>query len=244
VSYKQPLDMPRVRWEHTRGMAMSQQSPFDDTLHPIAPQAKWWIVGMVFLVLGAWELAFHLWMMDLPMVTGHRLNALIGAGLVAVVVLTTFVLIQRYEWQLVAAAEALQQKSEALQALEAERDTRLVDLAADLALVLTEIIDQCEVALRLSDAGKAPEALAAVGARAHELGAVVRSLVEMKRKGDGLTNRLPAILEEYQRHRDEYLRNQEWYQRYLATHPSHKPYVLLDSGSGALPREDNETPTR
>jgi hypothetical protein len=73
---------------------------------------------MVFLILGAWELAFHLWMMDLPMLLGHRLNALIGTALVAAVVLATFALIQRYEQRLAVAVRALNEKNEALRTLD------------------------------------------------------------------------------------------------------------------------------
>jgi hypothetical protein len=198
---------------------MAQQSPFDDTLRPVAPQAKWWIVGIVFLVLGAWELAFHLWMMDLPMITGHRLNALIGAGLVAGVVLATFILIQRYEQRLAEAAASLREKNEALRSLEAERDTRLVSLAQDLVLGLVEINSQCEIALGASGPSHAAETLRIVKQRVDDLGATVRAIVEMKQDGSGLIHPLPAILEEHEKHRDEYLRKREWYLRYLKEHP-------------------------
>jgi hypothetical protein len=185
---------------------MSQQSPFEVSLRPVASQARWWIVGMVFLILGAWELTFHLWMMDLPMLLGHRLNALIGAALVAGVVLATFALIQSYEQRLAAAVRALTEKNEALRALEAERDSRLVDLAGDLSLALAEIVDECEVALSLPTKNSTPETLTAVQARAKKLGGVVHSLVELRQQGDSLTRSLPAILEEYQRYREAHPR--------------------------------------
>src|SRR5689334_6718840 len=106
----------------------------------MAPHAKWWIVGVVFVLLGIWELAFHRWFMEVPMILGHRLNALIAASLVAVVVLATFVLIQRYEQRVAALADELKRKNAALRALEAERDIRLVALARDLALALADIV--------------------------------------------------------------------------------------------------------
>ena len=62
---------------------MSHPHPEYDGWRPIAPQIKWLIVGIVVLLLGAWELLFHLTLMGLPMITGHRLNALVAAGLVA-----------------------------------------------------------------------------------------------------------------------------------------------------------------
>src|SRR5262249_17386771 len=99
-----------------------------------AGRIKWWLVGIVAVLLGAWELAFHTWFMSVPMVTGHRLNALIAALLVGGVLLAAFRLLQQYEEQLATAAEELRQKNEALSLLEAERDTRLFQLARDLAL--------------------------------------------------------------------------------------------------------------
>jgi hypothetical protein len=181
---------------------MSQQPPFEPSLRPVAPNARWWILGIVFVLLAAWEAAFHRWFMDLPMITGHRLNALIAAGLVALVVLATFVLIQRYEQRLAALADELKRKNEALRALEAERDTRLVDLARDLALALAEIVTRCEVARGLPESVNAVEEFAAIEARAHVFQTVISSMIDLKHEGAGLTEVLPSILEEYQRHRE------------------------------------------
>jgi hypothetical protein len=179
-----------------------QDLPFYDPLRPVAPQARWWIVGAVVVLLGAWELLFHLTMMGLPIVTGHRLNALVAAALVSGTVLGCFIVVQRYEQQLAAAAVALRQKNEALRALEAERDTRLVDLARDLALILGDITTQCHVALSLSVPGTDRKTLQAVKERAEELPAVVRSLIELREDGAGLTEFLPAVLETYERYRE------------------------------------------
>ena len=50
-----------------KGKTMAQPHPGYDPYRPLAPQLKWVIVGIVALVLGAWEIAFHLWFMGLPM---------------------------------------------------------------------------------------------------------------------------------------------------------------------------------
>lgn len=181
---------------------MSQQYVFDASPRPVAPQAKWWIVGVVFVLLGVWELAFHRWFMDVPMILGHRLNALIAASLVAVVVLATFVLIQRYEQRLAAMADELKRKNEALRALEAERDTRLVALARDLAVALADIVTRCEVARGLPEDIDAAEEFAAIEARAHTFQTVISAMIDLKHEGAGLTEALPSILDEYQRHRE------------------------------------------
>ena len=89
---------------------MAHPHPDYDPYRPLAPQLKWIIVGIVALVLGAWQIAFHLWFMGLPMLTGHRLNALIAAVLVAGVLLAFFVLIQDYERQLSRCAERMGRK--------------------------------------------------------------------------------------------------------------------------------------
>jgi hypothetical protein len=176
--------------------------PFYDPLRPIAPQAKWWIVGVVAVLLGAWEFVFHLTMMGLPIVTGHRLNVLVAAGLVAGTVLALFVVIQRYEQQLASAAVALREKNEALRALEAERDTGLLDLARDLVLTLVDITEQCETARGLADPSRVTEALARVEERARGLQSVVRSLISLREEGAGLTEFLPAVLDDYRRHHE------------------------------------------
>jgi hypothetical protein len=207
------------------GAAHSTASRLWDTL--LAPQAKWWLVGMVSLALGAWELSLHHWRMHLPAATVYPLDALVGASLVGLVLLAAFALIQRREQQLATTAEYLQRTSEALRSLEAERDSRLVDLVRDLGVVLVKIIVTCEIAQQLPEAGKASEALAAVKAQADELGAIVRSLADLKQEGAVVTP-LPAILEEYQRHREDYLQNREWYQQWRAAHPSYRPYVILE----------------
>lgn len=173
---------------------------FYDPVRPIAPQAKWWIVGAVVILLTAWELVFHLFMMGLPMVLGHRLNALIAAVLVSGAVLGFFVIIQGYERQLAATAVALREKNEALRAFEAERDTRLLDLARDLALTLVDISDRCEIALSLSGPPDARATLAEVRDRASQLQLVVRALIGLREDGTGLTEFLPAVLETYERH--------------------------------------------
>jgi hypothetical protein len=152
----------------------------------------------------------------------------VGAALVGLVVLAAVALMQRREQQWATTANSLRRTSEALQSLEAERDSRLVGLARDLAVVLVEIMERCEIAERLPEAEKASEALTAVKARADELGAIVRSLVELKQEGAAVVMPLPEILEEYQRHREEYLQNREWYQRWRAAHPSYRPYVILE----------------
>jgi hypothetical protein len=203
-----------------------QQRPSVDPHRPMAAQAKWWIVGIVFLILGAWELAFHLWMMDLPMVVGHRLNALVGGSLVAGVVLVTFRLLQEYEQRLAAALEEVREKNEALRALEAERDSRLVDLARDLSLTIAEVVERCEVALQLPTAHGAPEALAAVRDRAGQLGAVARAMVELKQHGTSLTRQLSPILEEYERAR-------------MSSQPPRGP-VLAQSGTSSAPSQASQ----
>lgn len=177
---------------------MAGQSAFADPLRPVAPQAKWWIVVAVFLLLGAWELFFHYRFMGLPMVTWHRLNVLVGASLVTMTVLASFVLIQGYERRLAAAAAALKEKNEALRALEAERDTRLLDLSGDLALALADIINRCEEVRQLPKAFDPVEALAAVESRASALQSVIRAMIELRDRGDGLTEWVPAVLEEYE----------------------------------------------
>ena len=96
---------------------------------------------------------------------------------------------------------ALQERTEALRALEVERDTRLLDLARDLALALVRITDQCEIALQFPAAGDATETLASVKAQAHDLYEVQRALVALERDGTGITRYLPAILEDYERRR-------------------------------------------
>jgi hypothetical protein len=180
---------------------MSDDLPFYDSLRPIAPQAKWWIVGAVALLLGAWELISHLTMMHLPMELGHRVDALVATALVTSVVLAVFVLIQKYERHLARAAVALRRKNEALRALEAERDTGLLDLARDLALVLVDITEQCEIARSLTDPSHAIQALAKVEERAHSLQSAVRSLIDLREEGAGLTEYLPPLLDDYRRHR-------------------------------------------
>jgi hypothetical protein len=183
------------------GAVMAQDSltelPLYDSLRPIARQIKWWIVGAVVVLLGLWDLAFHLFLMRLPMAMGHRLNVLMAAILVAVTVLALFRIIQQYEQQLASAAVALREKNEALRALESERDTGILDLARDLALVLVDLMEQCEVARKLTDPARATEALARVEERAHELQSVLRSLIDLREDGAGLTEYLSPVLDDY-----------------------------------------------
>jgi hypothetical protein len=199
---------------------MSEKSPFSDPLRPVAPQVKWWIVVAVFLLLGAWELFFHYGFMDLPMVTWHRLNVLVGASLVTMTILASFVLIQGYEQKLAAAAAALKEKNEALRALEAERDTRLLDLSRDLALALADITYRCEEARQLPKAFDPVEVLTTVESRASALQSVIRAMVQLRDRGDGLTDWVPAVLEEY----EEYLKS------HPRDHPLPPPRPLDDGG--------------
>ena len=150
---------------------------FPDYLRPVAPGIKWWVVAITALLLGLWEIVFHSWFMGFPMVTGHRLNALISAALVAVVTLAFFRLIQAYEQRLARAAVALRERNEALRALEAERDTRLLELSRDLALALAEILWRCAEARQLPKAFDAQETLATVETRADELQSVIRAKI-------------------------------------------------------------------
>jgi hypothetical protein len=180
---------------------MSDELPFYDPLRPIAPQAKWWIVGAVMLLLGAWELSFNRLMGHLPVATAHHVSAIVAALLVTGVTLAVFRLIQRYERQLARSAVALRRKNEALRGLEAERDTGLLDLARDLALALVEITEQCEIARGLADPAHAMEALARVEERARHLQTAVHSLIDLREEGTGLTEYLPPILDDYHRHR-------------------------------------------
>jgi len=186
----------------------NENEAFPDYLRPVAPLIKWWVVGIAALLLGLWEIVFHAWFMGLPMVSGHRLNALVSAVLVAGVTLAFFRLVQGYEQRLARAAAALREKNEAFRALEAERDTRLLDLSRDLALALAEILWRCEEARQLPKAFDAQKTLTAVETRIHELQSVIRAMVELRHHGDGLTDKVPAILEEYQRYRDEHPRKE------------------------------------
>ena len=145
------------------------------------------------------------------MATWHRLNVLAGASLVAMTVLANFILIQAYEQRLAAAAAALQERNEALRKLEAERDSRLLDLSRDLALALADIIGHCEAARQLPRAGDAAQALAAVEDRAQALQSVIRAIVQLRDRGEGLTDFVPAILAEYEEH--------------LKTHPRDHPLL-------------------
>jgi hypothetical protein len=171
-------------------------------LRPITAQVKWWIVAVAALLLGAWEMLFHVQFMELPMIIGHRLNAGVAAVLVGAVVLAFFVLLQQYEQQLAAAAEALRQKNEALRALEAGRDSRLLDLTRDLALALVDITNHCEIALSLPETGDARKTLADVNARARRLHTVARALLELEREGAEQSHPLPALLEGCERARE------------------------------------------
>lgn len=200
-----------------------------EDLRPVAPGIKWWVVGIAAVLLGLWEVIFHAEFMRLPMVTGHRLNALVSILLVAGVTLAFFRLIQGYEQRLARAAAALREKNEALRALEAERDTRLLDLSRDLALALTDILWRCEEARQLPKTFDAQETLSAVEARAHELQQVIRAMVELRDHGDGLTDRVPAILEEHQ--------------RYLQEHPR-KEVKLTDKDWEAIRRRIEQTGER
>jgi hypothetical protein len=180
---------------------MLQQHSEYDPFRPVAPQMKWLIVGAAALLLGAWELTFHLWFMGLPMVAAHRFNALVAGLLVAGVVLASFTLIQQYEQQTAATVETLRQKNEALRTLETERDERLLNLAGDLALALVDVTNKCEIALTYPNSNDPMETLAAVKARIHELYGVERSLVDLEREGSAVAAGLPSILEGYERSR-------------------------------------------
>jgi hypothetical protein len=177
---------------------MTHQRQLPSELRPVAPHVKWWIVGLAALLLGAWELFFHTTYMSLPMATWHRINVLVGAVLVGATVLAAFVVIQNYEQRLAAAARALDEKNEALRSLEAERDTRLLDLSRDLALALADIIFTSEAARGLPRTCDPIAALQKVEERAGELQTVIRAMVQLRDRGDELTDRLPAILAEYQ----------------------------------------------
>jgi hypothetical protein len=173
-----------------------------DPIRPVAPRARWWIVVTVVTALGLWGLIFHWFFMGLPMVLGHRVNFLVAAVLVTGVILAFFVLIQGYEQELAAAAVALRERNEALRTLEAERDTRLLDLARDLALALVEISNQCEIALGMPDSTDTLGTLSGVKDRADQIHSVVRSLIELRQEGTGLTEFLSAVLEDYRRFRE------------------------------------------
>jgi hypothetical protein len=113
-----------------------------------------------------------------------------------VVVLATFILIQGYEQRLSEAAEALRQKNAALSALEAERDTRLVELASDLAVALADIVSRSEVALSFPGAVDAMEEFTAMERHAHEMQSVIDAMVQLRRNGARLDHHLPPA--EYQ----------------------------------------------
>jgi hypothetical protein len=91
---------------------------------------------------------------------------------------------------------ALRRKNEALRGLEADRDTGLLNVARDLALALVEITEQCEVARSLADPAHATEALAQIEERACRLQSAVRSLIDLREEGTGLTEDLPPLLDD------------------------------------------------
>jgi hypothetical protein len=198
---------------------MSLDSWRGELPRPVAPQARWWIVGSVFVILGAWQMAFHFWLMNLPMLVGHRVNALVGAVLVAGVVLATFVLIQRYEQSLADAAAKLREANEALRALE--------------ALVLLEIDSRCDIALGLAEPGHAVETLRVVKERVTDMSKVARGLIEMKQDGSGLVEPLPAILDEYEQHREELLKIHDGHLHYLKEHPGFAELMASFTGRRA-----------
>lgn len=196
---------------------MTTEKPtLPEYLKPLAPSLKWWVVGLVAGLLIIWQAIFHSFFMDLPMVTGHRLNAIVGAVLVAGVTLAFFQLIQGYERQLAEAAQEYLERNERLRALEAGRDTRLLQLSQELALAIADILWRCEEARGLPKFCDPAETLAGVEERLHGLQTVVQAMVELREESKGLTEKVPAILEEYERYRRQHpprelkLTEKEW----------------------------------
>ncbi len=157
-------------------------------------------------LLAGWEGIHHTYLMGLPMMVAHRVNALAGIVLVAGTTLVFFSLIQAYERRLSEAATRLRERNEDLRALEEARDTRLLDLSRDLALTLADILMVCEEARHFPKTFDPLAALEKVEGRAGVLQAVIRSMIALRDQGDGLTERTPAILEEYERYRREHPR--------------------------------------
>lgn len=71
-----------------------------------------------------------------------------------------------------------------------------------------DILWRCEEARQLPKAFDAHETLTTIETRIHELQSVIRAMVELRDHGDGLTDKVPAILEEYERYRDEHPRKE------------------------------------
>ena len=168
-------------------------------LRPVAPAVKWWVAALTVLTVAAREAVFHTWLAHLPVMEGRRIDTIVSVLLVAVAALAFLRLIQAYEGRLARFAVNLRETNKRLRALEAERDARLLDLSRDLSLVLTHVLWRSEEARQFPEAFDREEALAEGERLVGSLQAVIRAMIELRHHGDGLTERVPEILEEYSR---------------------------------------------
>ncbi len=180
---------------------MEPRTARHDLPRPIEPAVKWCLLAGTLIALGAWELFFRAELIGLPTSAAHRLDVLISIGLILAGVMASFLVIERAELRLAAAAARLWEDKRKLQELEHRRDLEILNLAGDLAVTLAEITVRCEEARHLRRDEDAARALEGMDRRMGTLQDVVRSLVVLRAAAEDLEAE-PPLLEEYRRYRE------------------------------------------
>jgi hypothetical protein len=178
----------------------NRQEAFPNYLRPVIPQIKWWIASSILLLLGAWQLAVHRWLMGLPMATGHQVSALLGSAIVGLAVLAFLTLIQGYEDRMAAGSKILWELDQDLRRQVSERNTSFYQAARELEEVSKEIARECEEALRDPASADLARALSTVKNRSEAVGRLACALDRLVDEGDHLTNLLPRALKSYRCH--------------------------------------------
>jgi hypothetical protein len=160
----------------------------DDPLRPVAPRLKWWLVGAVILLLGAWQVAFHLWFMHLPMLTGHRLNSAVGGLLVALTLLAALSLVQVYEERLAAGTRILWESDQRLRKELAARNQQILDRARVLRQIANDLAGGSETSPGGALPARRGSAPADPPACGREIEAIAASLEQMLVEERGETN--------------------------------------------------------
>jgi hypothetical protein len=163
----------------------------------MAQRVKWRLAVLAAVSGAAVVLIFGAGPLRLSIPTSYPVDLLLSAAFVVPLVAAAFLIVRDYERRLADATRSLESRTEALRRVEAERNTRLLDLSGDLALTVADIIYTSESARHLPEACDPMEALQRVETHAADLQVIIHHLVWLREQANEATEEPTRILEEY-----------------------------------------------
>lgn len=128
----------------------------------------------------SWQVVEHVWLMHWPMSAYHVVSGIGSVAWLLFVVGLVFSALRRHEESLAHANAELAAKNARLEAIEQERDKRLVQLAQELSLTLVELRSVAQVSLQRTTDLNDIKAFSNAIDRADELFNIAEEILDLK----------------------------------------------------------------